>query len=140
VSFDPYAELVRIAAALEAAGVAYALCGGLALAVPADLERIREVVRREGFVIEALPMTFPSGVTMRRFTKIVEARPLPLDLLVVTGPLEPIFLARLSIPWEGTTLQVVDREGLVVLKSTAGRPQDLVDIQRLMEVGPDTAT
>jgi hypothetical protein len=118
-TFDPYAELKALTAALDADGID---------------DRIRAVARRCGFMFEALPMTFADGVTMRRFTKIVDARPLPLGLLLVDDALRPLFDARLRLPWEGGTLQVVSRDGLVVLKTTAGRAQDLVDIQRLMEL------
>ncbi len=147
--FDPYAELKQLASALEARRIPYALCGGLALAVhgapratkdidllalPEDLDRIRDLAKALGFRFAALPMTFSDGVTLRRFTKLVDARPLPLDVLLVNDALRPLFDDRLHLDWEGGTLQVVTRDGLVVLKTTAGRPQDLVDIQRLMEL------
>lgn len=150
--FDPYAELKQLASALQAEGIPYALCGGLALAVhgaaratkdidllalPEDLERIAELAKGLGFRFPALPMTFADGVTLRRFTKLVDARPLPLDVLLVNDALRPLFDDRLRLPWEGGELQVVSRDGLVVLKTSAGRPQDLVDIQRLMELERD---
>jgi len=37
-------------------------------------------------------------------------------------------------------MSVVSRAGLVTLKLTAGRPQDLVDVQRLGELEGDRAT
>lgn len=150
--FDPYAELVRLRDALEQAGVPYAVCGGLAMAVHGapratkdidiiarveDLPRVQAVANACGFIFDAFPMRFPDGMTMRRFTKIVDTRPLPLDVLLVNADLEPLFERRLHLPWEGGTLQVVSKDGLIVLKNTAGRPQDLVDIQRLMELERD---
>lgn len=98
---------------------------------------MREIAREHGFLFDALPMTFPDGVTVRRLTKLVGARPLMLDILSVPPALEALFDARLRLPWEGGIIQVVSRDGLIVLKTTAGRPQDLVDIQRLMELERD---
>jgi hypothetical protein len=47
--FDPYAELKALAAALEAEGIPYALCGGLALAVHGaprvDIQRLMALER-----------------------------------------------------------------------------------------------
>ena len=94
---DVYAEFVGIVRALEEAGVEYALCGALALAVHGapratkdidliarreDAGRIREIARRTGFLFEALPMELSgSGIEVQRFTKLVEGRPLMLDVL-----------------------------------------------------------
>jgi hypothetical protein len=148
MAFDVHFELKTLVENLESEGIAYALCGALALAVhgspratkdidilalPESIDRIRAIARRLGFVFEALPMAFPDGIRLQRFTKIVDARPLMLDVLQIPDSIRALFDARLTLPWEGGSLQVVSREGLVVLKTTAGRPQDLVDIQRLME-------
>ncbi len=145
---DLYAELVAVLRGFEEAKVEYALCGALALAVHGapratkdidliarkeDLETIRGVVRAIGFVFEALPMTFSgSGIEVLRFTKLVEGRPLMLDLLWLTPKLHPIWEDRLQLPWKEGTLWVVSRDGLMTLKLTAGRAQDLVDIQSLV--------
>lgn len=71
---DLFAEVVALAAALDAAAVEYAIRGGVALAIhgapratkdidllarEADLPRLRDVLRACGFTLEALPMTFP---------------------------------------------------------------------------------
>ena len=86
-------------------------------------------------MFEALPMTLASSqITVHRFTKLMEGQPLMLDALLVSGPLLPVFESRLRVMWEERELQVVSREGLIVLKTTAGRPQDLVDLQRLFEL------
>jgi hypothetical protein len=144
---DVYAELVAILRAFEDAGVEYALCGALALAVHGapratkdidviarkeDLERIRALARAAGFVFEALPMTFASsGVEIQRFSKLVDGRPLMLDVLWLVPALEGVWRDRLRVPWHDGSLTVVSRDGLITLKLTAGRAQDLVDIQRL---------
>lgn len=79
------------------AGIEYALCGALALAAHGaprptndidviarkeDASRIRDVARRTGFVFEALPMEFAgSGIEVQRFSKLIDGRPLMLDVL-----------------------------------------------------------
>jgi hypothetical protein len=144
---DVYAEFVALVRALEDAGVEYALCGALALAVHGapratkdidliarkeDTDRIREIAKRLGFVFEALPMEFASsGIEVQRFTKLVDGRPLMLDVLWLNPKLQTIWDDRQRIAWEESTLSVVSRDGLITLKLTAGRAQDLVDIQSL---------
>lgn len=144
---DLYTELRALVRAFEDAGVEYALCGGLAVAVYGapratrdidmlarrdDLDRIRVLARGCGFMIEALPMTFSSsGLSVQRFTKLGGTEPLMLDILLVDEVLEPIWSARTRVTYEDGSICVVSREGLITLKLSAGRPQDLADIQRL---------
>lgn len=144
---DVYAELVAILRALDDAGIEYALCGALALAVHGapratkdidviarkeDASRIRDVARRTGFVYEALPMEFSgSGIEVQRFSKLIDGRPLMLDVLWLNPKLQTIWDDRQRLPWNEGTLSVVSRDGLITLKLTAGRAQDLVDIQSL---------
>jgi hypothetical protein len=144
---DVYAEFTAIIGALEDAEIEYALCGALALAVYGapratkdidliarreDEARLREVVRGAGFSFEALPMVFAgSGIEVQRFTKLIEGRPLMLDVLWLSATLQPIWDDRRRLPWNKGMLSVVSRDGLITLKLTAGRPQDLVDIQSL---------
>lgn len=144
---DVYAELVAVIRALEEAQIDYALCGALALAVHGapratkdidliarreDAERIRETVRRIGFTFEALPMEFAnSGIEVQRFTKLVEGRPLMLDVMWLSPKLQAIWDDRQRVAWDEGELSVVSRDGLITLKLTAGRAQDLVDIQSL---------
>jgi hypothetical protein len=144
---DVYAELVAILRALDEASVEYALCGALALAVhgapratkdidliakPEDREAIRGVAKQCGFVFEALPMRFSgSGIEVVRFTKLIDGRPLMLDILWRDARLQAIWDDRLQLPWHDRMLSVVSRDGLITLKLTAGRAQDLVDIQSL---------
>jgi hypothetical protein len=147
---DLFVELQGITRALAAASVDYALCGGVALAIHGapratkdidlllehkDLPRLRSAVRGVGFDVEALPMTFrSSGISVHRFTKLAAGQSLMLDVLVAEGALDAVFASRIELAYEGGSLWVVSREGLITLKLTAGRPQDLVDIERLREV------
>jgi hypothetical protein len=146
---DFFAELKSLLAALEAAAIEYALCGGVALAIhgapratqdfdlllrPEDIDRLRAVARACGFTLESFPMDFASGLTIQRFTKLVDGQPLMLDVLFVAGPLEAVWAGRLTAPFEGGVVRVVSREGLIALKLAAGRPQDIADIKRLEEL------
>lgn len=144
---DVYSEFVALVHALEEANIEYALCGALALAVHGapratkdidliarkeDGDQIREVAKRRGFIFEALPMLFSgSGIEVQRFTKLVEGRPLMLDVLWLVPSLQAVWDDRQRLPWNEGTLSVVSRDGLITLKLTAGRAQDLVDIQSL---------
>jgi hypothetical protein len=146
---DFFQELRAIVEALEARKIEYAICGGVALAIHGapratqdidllllreDIDRLREAARACGFGFESLPMDFASGVSVQRFTKLVDGQPFMLDVLFVTKSLENVWDSRQIAEFEGGVIRVVSKEGLVSLKLAAGRPQDLVDIQRLEEV------
>ena len=149
---DFFQELTDLLVRLEAQGLDYALCGGVALAIhgapratqdidllirPEDMSRLRQVARDCGFSFESLPMDFASGVTIQRFTKLIDGQPFMLDALLVSGPLETVWAGRLKAPFEGGTVQVVSHEGLISLKLISARPQDLADIKRLQELDRD---
>ncbi len=139
-------ELVALAAQMEAAGVPYALCGGLAVAahgapratkdidllvLPKDLERAKAAALASGFKFAALPRRFRDGMQLQRVTKIDGGSHLVLDLIVADEPLREVFDSRLRVPLAGTTLWVVSRDALVRMKAAAARPIDLHDIERL---------
>lgn len=102
---------------------------------PEDIDQLREAARTCGFTLESLPMDFASGISIQRFTKIIEGQPLMLDVLLVGPSLESVWAGRQSVEFDGGRLSVVSREGLITLKLAAARPQDLVDVKRLEEVG-----
>jgi len=147
--FDLFEELRSVVTAFDAAGVAYALCGGVALAVhgapratkdidllvePAEFEHVREILRGCGYQFDALPMHFAaSGLDIRRVSKIMDRDLFTVDLLLVNEALTKIWLERERTSFDGRPLWVVTREGLITLKLTAGRPQDLADVVKLKE-------
>lgn len=147
---DFFQELKSLIDAFDENAIEYALCGGVALAIhgvpratqdidflvkPEDVERLRDIVHRCGFVLESFPMDFASGITIQRFTKIIDDKPLMLDALLVGGPLQGAWERRQTAEIEGGHVRVIARDDLVALKLAAGRPQDLVDVQRLQEAG-----
>ena len=153
---DLYDELKALICSLNENRVAYALCGGLALAVhglvratvdidiliPKDsLAAARSVARQLGYTIEAAPMRFAEGaVEIHRISKVDSdsGEMLMLDLLLVTDPLAKVWETREEVEWERGSLWVVSRAGLVALKKLRRSGQDLDDIERLAE-GSDEA-
>src|ERR1043165_6801564 len=95
-------ELLGLVDALNASGVDYAVCGGIALAIhghprytkdidllvlPSDLERLRAAARSSGFTLEGSTLTFaantPGQRELSRLTKTEGAEFVTLDLLHV---------------------------------------------------------
>jgi len=145
-------ELRDIATALDRAGVAYALAGGLAvsmyatpratqdidllIAVP-DLDRAIAAARDLGFRLAGRPMRVAGGrMDIQRLTKIDGTDLLPLDLLLPRDPeLSGILAARTQVTWEGTALWIVTIPGLRSLKRLRDSAQDRADLEAL---GPES--
>jgi hypothetical protein len=145
---DLFEELRSVIARLDAEGVPYALCGGLAMAVHGypratvdidivvlanDFTRVEAAVRPLGFTLPAAPMTFAGGaVEIRRVSKIhTSGQLLSLDALLVTPTIEKAWQTRQAMMWDFGTITVVSREGLVALKSLRGSGRDQDDIKQL---------
>ena len=144
------AELQGIVARLEEAGIDYALCGGLAMAVYAmpratldidlmiqieSLDEASRAVEPLGFKMDSAPLEFHGGaVRMSRFTKIDPRsnEVLVLDFLLVTEKTASAWDSRREFEWEGRTLRVVSPEGLILLKELrrSGTDQDDIDYLR----------
>jgi hypothetical protein len=142
-------EFKAITTALNEAGIEYAVCGGWAMAIHGlpratmdidllilveDFERVLRVARSNAFDIEGLPLHF--DIEIRRISKVdIDTKELiTLDLLLIQGEYQEIWDGRQKIRWREGETSVVSREGLIKMKSLAGRPQDLVDIEKLREV------
>jgi hypothetical protein len=143
---DLYDELRALVRSLNEARASYALCGGLAMAVhgkvratidmdllvpPQELDEVKAACHSCGYAIEAMPMLMAAGrVPIVRLTK-VETRSgdsLTVDLLVVTDSTAPVWSGREQVTWEGHSLWIVSRQGLIALKRLRGSGQDLDDI------------
>jgi hypothetical protein len=149
MAFDLYEELLAITAAFDAGAIPYAICGGLAVAIHGaprftkdidllvprqDALRAKEVAKALGFVAESLPMRFEATGEMVRLIKFSQSGEiLMLDLLLVGEELEPVWASREKRAASGHDLWVVSRPGLVSMKLAAGRPQDILDVQKLSE-------
>ncbi len=136
---DLLVEFQRVVGAVEAAGVDYALCGGLAVALhgapratrdidllvrEGDVESVLAALKPLGFTFRAKPMNFADGMRIRRVTRIDGRDLLTVDLILVGPETEEAFEARQIVATEG---------GRVAVKVWAGRPQDLADVQRLAD-------
>lgn len=143
-------ELKTIVRAMNAAGIPYAVCGGIAVTIhgftrttrdidlliqPDDLDRTLKCVDGLGYNLEGgrIPLGAGEGFEQElvRISKAVGRDLVTLDLLLVDPLYEPAWLSRGHYDWQGETLTVVSREGLAIMKRLSGRPQDLVDLQRL---------
>jgi hypothetical protein len=138
-------ELKTVTRALNENSIEYAVCGGLALSIHGfsratfdldvlireeSLENAFATVRTFGYDIHGLDISFKERtVEIRRVSKIDdEGEVLSLDFLLVTPFVEDVWATRESIEWEGDSIVVVSRDGLVKMKRQAGRHKDLIDI------------
>jgi len=142
-------EFVQLTKTLESNAIDYAICGGLAMTIHGfvratldiDLLVLAEnlsdawtVAESLGYDVEGLPLHFSDGaIEIRRISKIdKESKTLfTIDFLLVTDALREVWKNRELIEWQQGKTWVVSRSGLIFLKTISGRPQDLVDIERL---------
>lgn len=141
-------ELSQLISALDENEIEYAVCGGLALAIhgfaratldidvliqPESLEKAYQVGAENGFDIRGLDISFKErAVEIRRVSKIDDnGEMLSLDLLLVTPQVQDVWETRETIDFLGNKLSVVSLTGLIKMKTLAGRPQDLADIDRI---------
>jgi hypothetical protein len=142
-------ELKILSLKLDHAGIDYALCGGLAIAIyakpratldidimisPDLLAVTRKAAQELGYTLSAAPMEFKDGaVKIHRLTKIEKdsGEYLVLDLLLVTPETKKAWDDRVTVEWEGGPLKVVSPQGLILLKLLRGSGQDRDDIEYL---------
>ena len=147
---DIYAEFYELVDALTAAGIPFAVCGGLAVAIhgytrfthhidililPEDEQRVRTVAAQRQYLFDGGRMpagdTSPSDWELTRVSKIIGTELLTLDLLLVGPSIQSVWDSRIAVEAHGRTIPVVSREGLKRLKLIAGRKKDLLDIEQL---------
>jgi len=150
-------ELVALIKALNDAGVRYALCGGLAMAVHGhpratqdidllipeeELEKIQQVAEAAGFWIPSGRMPFkaktPLAMEIYRVSKAVGSVLIPLDMIIVSPALQDVWEGRIDLPLGAIQCPVVSREGLITMKRIAGRHRDLADIESLTGVDDES--
>jgi hypothetical protein len=141
-------EFRSITAALNKAGIDYAVCGGWAMAIHGlpratkdidllilkdDLSRVLPLLKNQGFDIEGFPLQF--DVEIRRNSKIDPSTKelVTIDLLLVNELMNDVWSSRRLLAWNEGEAVVVSREGLVKMKLLSGRKQDLLDIEKLQE-------
>ena len=151
MTLDLHAEMRGIVTALDAAGIAYALVGGLAVSIyaaPRATEDVDLLLGREhllpavesltslGFRRAGAPMSVAGGrLEIQRLIKIDGSDLVPVDLLIPNDPaLAAILAGREDVLWEGGRLSIVSLAGLRTLKRLRGSAQDLADLEAL---GPE---
>ena len=150
---DLVTEMLRVCAALERAGVRFAVCGGVAVTAygaprstddldvlihPDDLERATAAVTPEGYQFADLPLLFDEGTErereVRRITKVEGGRHLMLDFLLARGSLAPALDQPVRVELEAGSLTLVRRDALIEMKRMAGRAKDLADLEALADL------
>jgi hypothetical protein len=143
-------ELKGLIAALQSAGVEFAVCGGMAMALhghprltkdidllvlSADLPQVLAAVKQCGFAEDPGILTIgaagPNACQIQRANKLQGEDHLILDLILVSPAFENVWEGRTRFEWQGQTLPVVSASGLAWMKRLAGRAQDLADIEAL---------
>ena len=152
MALNPVTELEAIVDSFDAAGIPYALCGGLALGVHGHPRTTKDIdlliesrsldaaiacAKQIGFDIPARKMVFGlRGGKHREVQRISKIDPdsgalIPLDFLIVNEELAEVWNTRVTLEAGARRLTVVSREGLATMKRIAGRPRDLLDIADL---------
>lgn len=145
-------EFTDLTKTLNEKGIAYAVCGGWAMAIHGlpratvdidllilseNLSAAWETAQNLGYDVEGLPLHFHDGaIEIRRLSRIDKEskRLYMIDFLLVTEVLRDVWANRQLIEWEDGKLWAVSCEGLILLKTISGREQDLLDIKKLREV------
>ena len=127
------------------AGIDYALCGGMAVAlhgyprftkdidflIPRDsLPRAREVAASAGFIGNSGRTPFPDS-DVYRILKIEGTEYRILDLLVPKTLDTVAWTQRQWFDWSGLPICAVSRDGLIEMKLAAGRDIDRIDVNQL---------
>ncbi len=141
-------ELSQLISALDENQIEYAVCGGLALTIhgfpratfdidvlirPESLEEAYKITAEKGYDIRGLDISFKErAVEIRRVSKIDDdGEVLSLDLLLVTPKVEDVWETKEKLIWQNRELWIVSRQGLIKMKTLAGRAKDLIDIDRI---------
>ena len=97
------------------------------------MEKAYKIGEEHEFDIRGMDMSFKErAVEIRRVSKIDdEGEVLSLDFLLVTPKVQDVWESKTKMSLAGRQYSIVSREGLIKMKTLAGRTQDLADIERL---------
>jgi hypothetical protein len=141
-------EFIGIVKALGAAGIRYAVVGGVAMALhdrprftrdidllihPDDAARAAAALEPLGYFEASEPWTFASTqLTLHRYVKTQGEDHLVVDILIGAQPRHSQILdAATDQPWSEGTVRVIRKEDLIWMKQQRGSDQDNVDIRKL---------
>lgn len=68
---------------------------------------------------------------MYRVSRAVDCELTTLDLMLVSPVFEKVWADREVIQLGSRSLRIVSKQGLLIMKEVAGRPQDIADIDAL---------
>ncbi len=98
--------------------------------VPDEPERFARDMEAAGFALRVEDPDFVRRTRVMPFVHLATA--MPLDVVLAGSGLEDEFLDRARpVDIGGTTVPLIDPEGLIIAKVLAGRPKDLEDVSRL---------
>lgn len=94
-------------------------------------------LEEHGFTARTTDLAF---IEQQRVVPIVHAASgIPVDVVLAGPGLEEVFLSRVNtITLEGVAIPVLAVEDLIAVKVLAGRPQDLLDVESLLQVKRST--
>ena len=143
-------ELLKIVVRLDQAGIDYALCGGLAVAVhghprmtkdidilirPESLEAAKAALADIAYDLESGLFRFNPNTDqesqMYRVSRAEDQHLMTLDLMLVAPVFEAVWNDRETVSLGEIAIKIVSKKGLVIMKNIAGRPQDIADIDAL---------
>ena len=119
INMDLLNELKKISLKLDQAGIDYALCGGLAIAIyakpratldidmmilPDFLSKTKIVLQKIGYTMSSAPMKFNQGaVIIHRLSKADKksGEYFIVDLLLATPETRQAWETRLTVDWKG---------------------------------------
>ena len=146
---DIFYEFLRVVQRLQKEGIEYALIGGVAVAFhteprftkdidllirESELDRVTEVLKREGYFRSSTPWTFrDSNLTLHRFMRVEEQDEMIVDVLVAGDERHGQIISNaLEAESEDTgVVRVVSKADLIWLKRQRNSKQDEADIARL---------
>lgn len=149
-------EFFSVLDTLDAEGIPYAVCGGVALAVHGcprftkdidllvperEIPRLEAAVKRLGFDLPSGWIVFGHGTAreqrLYRIVKVEGDQHLALDLVIVTETQQHNWDTRQTLDLGDRRIVVVSREGLIRMKRDTGRIQDQADIEKLENTHED---
>jgi len=143
--FDEFIEIIKH---IERDKIRYALVGGVAMAFyteprftqdidlliePNDLEKICQILEKNGYFESAAPWTFKSTpLTLHRFLKVIESDHMIIDLLVA-GDKKHLKIIQNACEAQGEhgNARVAIKSDIIWLKRNRNSLQDQADIERL---------
>lgn len=145
--FDVLDEFVALTKTFTVAKIDYAVCGGLSVMIHGfvratedidilveaeSLARVVKVAANCGFRLHAEELVLKGAKIFRLLKLSPDSEDyLVLDLILVSDANRAAWDSRHEVSTQWGTLKTVSREALIEMKRQAGRPQDLVDIQRM---------